>query len=515
MKPTTKPQRTAEQRAEEEAIRRQHAANPVRQRPAGAINQEGFAAILNLVARFKAVRESQGLTLAEVAERMGIDAPALSRLETGKMLNPTVATLYKWAEALGEKLAVGASDMCQDEFRGPDDLAGRILQSRRESDERGERGSFAEISGDGVRRLIRIAYYSSQLPNEGRYPRLTLLVPAREKTVYPVVAFEPDELTVQTLRRIGPTLASQDYALLVREPDKVLQIQGIVQLRGSLTELDLGDRTASPLDRPRGLYVEVFGPGDLRAREVGLGTHRLQAGQCRRECSFVLDRWFEAWLAAASAELFDGWTRRIPPERAGWPIRPDFAISRVWLTILRKAASLRHGGCFVIAPDPPSAIGPTFTTSGCDVGAAIVENCKVLRQGMGSPEPLLSPETVRTRILVREQLLSLIDAAAELSSTDGCVVFNQRLQLQSFGSMIDIAEDAGQDVPCYIADTMTPVDNDEIRHSFGARRRSAIQLCRACRDAMAFVLSQDGDLRVFVRRDDAVRFYDNAVVWSY
>src|SRR5436309_2822714 len=109
MKPTMKPKRTAEQRAEEEAIRRQHAANPVRARPAGAIDHRSFAAILSLVARFKAVRESQGRTLAEIAERMGIDAPALSRLETGKMLNPTLATLHKWAEALGQKLDVGLS----------------------------------------------------------------------------------------------------------------------------------------------------------------------------------------------------------------------------------------------------------------------------------------------------------------------------------------------------------------------------------------------------------------------
>src|SRR5437660_1282174 len=100
MKPTTKPKRTAEERSEEEAVRRQHAANPVRQRPAGAINRQSFAAILSLVARYKAVRESLGLTLAEVAERMEIDAPALSRLESGKMLNATLATLHKWADAL-------------------------------------------------------------------------------------------------------------------------------------------------------------------------------------------------------------------------------------------------------------------------------------------------------------------------------------------------------------------------------------------------------------------------------
>jgi DNA-binding XRE family transcriptional regulator len=109
MKPTMKPLRTAEQRAEEEAVRRRHAANPIRQRPADAVNQRSFTAILSLVSRFKAVRESQGLTLAAVAERMGIDPPALSRLETGKMLNPTLATLHKWAEALGQKLEVDLS----------------------------------------------------------------------------------------------------------------------------------------------------------------------------------------------------------------------------------------------------------------------------------------------------------------------------------------------------------------------------------------------------------------------
>jgi transcriptional regulator with XRE-family HTH domain len=40
---------------------------------------------------------------------MGIDAPALSRLETGKMLNPTLATLHKWAEALGRQVEVDLS----------------------------------------------------------------------------------------------------------------------------------------------------------------------------------------------------------------------------------------------------------------------------------------------------------------------------------------------------------------------------------------------------------------------
>jgi DNA-binding XRE family transcriptional regulator len=109
MKPSIKSKRTSEQVAEELAIRRQHAANRIRQGPAAALNRQDFSAILNLMARFKVARENQGLTLADVAGRMGIDPPALSRLETGKMLNPTIATLHKWAEALGQKLDVDLS----------------------------------------------------------------------------------------------------------------------------------------------------------------------------------------------------------------------------------------------------------------------------------------------------------------------------------------------------------------------------------------------------------------------
>lgn len=54
-------------------------------------------------------RSEAGLTQAQVAERMGTKAPAVARLEnsliTGKH-SPSVATLQKYAAALGKKLEV-------------------------------------------------------------------------------------------------------------------------------------------------------------------------------------------------------------------------------------------------------------------------------------------------------------------------------------------------------------------------------------------------------------------------
>jgi hypothetical protein len=49
-------------------------------------------------------RERAGLSLTEMTLRSGIDAPALSRLENGQNPNPTLATLARYARALGKRI---------------------------------------------------------------------------------------------------------------------------------------------------------------------------------------------------------------------------------------------------------------------------------------------------------------------------------------------------------------------------------------------------------------------------
>ena len=53
-------------------------------------------------------RELRGLTLADVSERTGLDKGMLSRLENGKILNPTMTTLWKYADAVGMTLRMSA-----------------------------------------------------------------------------------------------------------------------------------------------------------------------------------------------------------------------------------------------------------------------------------------------------------------------------------------------------------------------------------------------------------------------
>lgn len=58
----------------------------------------------------RTAREAIGLSLADLATRSGIDEAALSRLENGRHLNPTLGTLRRYARALGKRLALSLEE---------------------------------------------------------------------------------------------------------------------------------------------------------------------------------------------------------------------------------------------------------------------------------------------------------------------------------------------------------------------------------------------------------------------
>ncbi|MCU0705176.1 MAG: helix-turn-helix domain-containing protein [Fimbriiglobus sp.] len=109
---------TPEQRAKHKATREKFQ----RERPtpqelldsgeyAGPIPHGVYLAFRRAMHDLKAAREAAGLSLADVAERSGIDKAALSRLETGVTENPTLETLMRYAAAVGKQLTFGLSDL--------------------------------------------------------------------------------------------------------------------------------------------------------------------------------------------------------------------------------------------------------------------------------------------------------------------------------------------------------------------------------------------------------------------
>jgi len=60
--------------------------------------------LLTMLGKLKKHREAQGLSLSDVADRSGMDRSAVSRLENGQYLNPTMDTLYRYAQAVGAEI---------------------------------------------------------------------------------------------------------------------------------------------------------------------------------------------------------------------------------------------------------------------------------------------------------------------------------------------------------------------------------------------------------------------------
>lgn len=68
-----------------------------------------YLELMQLAAALKVEREKAGLSLADLSDRTGLDRAAISRLENGVKDNPTIATLGRYARALGLRIVVTLS----------------------------------------------------------------------------------------------------------------------------------------------------------------------------------------------------------------------------------------------------------------------------------------------------------------------------------------------------------------------------------------------------------------------
>lgn len=65
-----------------------------------------FDELMDVVKVLKEERRQQGLTLEQLSRRTGIGKSNLSKLENGRLPNPTIDTLRRIAEALGRTIRV-------------------------------------------------------------------------------------------------------------------------------------------------------------------------------------------------------------------------------------------------------------------------------------------------------------------------------------------------------------------------------------------------------------------------
>ncbi len=78
--------------------------------PESVMSMGMYFDVQGVLKALKAERERLGLTISDVAEQSGLDRAVVSRLENGKQDNPTVATLMRYAAAVGKRFVWSYED---------------------------------------------------------------------------------------------------------------------------------------------------------------------------------------------------------------------------------------------------------------------------------------------------------------------------------------------------------------------------------------------------------------------
>jgi ribosome-binding protein aMBF1 (putative translation factor) len=104
------PERRAEERRVRESLDREFHEKGSLETTGDGTTMGSLVEIRRFVMLLRHERERLGLSLSDVAERAEIDKAALSRLENGQQLNPTVSTLARYAGALGMTLTFGLTE---------------------------------------------------------------------------------------------------------------------------------------------------------------------------------------------------------------------------------------------------------------------------------------------------------------------------------------------------------------------------------------------------------------------
>jgi len=174
---------------------------------------------------------------------------------------------------------------------------------------------------------------------------------------------------------------------------------------------------------------------------------------------------------------------------------------------------MNHGGAFVVVPNVQTAeIKPRYHIRPFDLGAELRESwlslCRVWQAVNGDVDYRIVDllEDKRRRV---HRLCSASRSIGHLSATDGCVLFDRTLTLHGFGG--DIALTGAPTKRCIRVEgeRRQELSEDDLLRPFGHRHKSAFYLCKRLPKSLAFVISQDGDLRLFASDESAVYLYDS------
>ncbi len=345
---------------------------------------------------------------------------------------------------------------------------------------------------------------------------------------------EPRSFDIGELRQLSP--AADFYRSLVGvrlDAERGPKIWGIVHSGPRWLRSFEGGRGASqPL--PPSPVIHVTGPGRLEVCKGSITVARLEEGRLSSSSRTVYDsRWLPDSFAPVRAELMDlhlgARTEAVEP----WA-ELDLDVTRkiAQHMVRRMISTVRssyHGGTIVIVPPErteefsganryidikykfsegePRRRFRTLIVTIMNTLAEVYGRDGETAKTVGWDEYEASGDEALSDL--EEGIFEMSHLIASLSAVDGAVVMTQRFELLGFGGEISGALPAVRTVARAL-----DVEGDYIvkepTEGVGTRHRSAYRFCNGIIDAIAVVVSQDGNARWIKWKDGMVTYWDQA-----
>lgn len=385
-----------------------------------------------------------------------------------------------------------------------------------------------------LRHILSTAFFASLEREEGRDLRFLLCCAPDVDDLrdglgeaVPVVGLAaPRPLTVEVLRALGPAVSPDNAALLVRcppgrEDPGACEVAGILHI-GSHLAMARSGRSFYYRPAPYALLVDVRAAGELHVYQGGRKVAALRAGRLHDQMAFSVLEFLPVsdLLSRGQAALQP---RIITAEHEPARERSDFEWTALLNTILCIVNGIRehgHGGTLLLVAPGAERTLPVRTKFGVMEDGSVLAHRFVdflnarhrftearwqARRLAPLPEPDMALSPLQNAVFqTEEDLADAADVAAGLSAVDGALLLTSDLRVLGFGA--EIVLDAAQRAIAYEPTGRDrPADLPEVdSESFGMRHRSALRCVGVATGTAAFVVSQDGMVSFFWKKDDRV-----------
>ena len=340
------------------------------------------------------------------------------------------------------------------------------------------------------------------------------------------------KFSISELRRLAPATNPSHIAIGV-EPlgSGDLEIWGLIDFGSSWGKLVRGEIGSAKLP-PNILIVTSFEPGHIKISRRGHDLIAFKGGEINYGKSVLFgDRPIGVLLENESNKFCKSLNlgkraHECEPSDVKHTLTEKLAKDQYvnfFRSISLNIQSLGHGGTLLIVPE--NTILTSILKIKYPVESSIskilfgkkielLQQCGSLNMKIYKrKEKILSKDELENRdhIYAKSEandrsIADLLNFFGALSQVDGAVVLTDTLKILGFGAEIIIAGEGPKNVK--IADDIKGRKGKKISaESYGTRHRSAFRFCSKVDSAIAFVFSQDGEMKVIKKGESEV------VVW--